>query len=324
MNPTERTVLVTGAAGFIGSHLTDSLLEDGRRVVGVDCLSDYYDPEIKRGNLRGASRKEAFEFHERNILDMDLDPVLDRVDAVFHLAAQAGVRASWGKEFEEYVTQNIRATQHLLESIKDHDRNPPVVMASSSSVYGIPASLPMNEEMRAAPFSPYGVTKQAAENLGLLYAHNFGLRVAALRYFTVFGPRQRPDMALTRFFTWLLEEAPILVFGDGKQTRDFTYVSDVVRATRRVLAAEAFGRVYNVGRGDPVSVLTLLDRIEEVTGREPILERRPDRKGDVPHTHADVEALRRDTGWSPRVGLREGLRRQWDWIQERPLVWDAV
>ncbi len=319
-----RTLLVTGAAGFIGSHLTESLLEGGNRVLGVDPLTDYYDPAIKRDNLRAALEHEAFEFREQNVLDLDPSELLDGVDAVFHLAAQAGVRASWGEEFDEYVNQNIRATQYLLESLKNHEENPPVVLASSSSVYGIPDSLPMHEGMRAAPFSPYGVTKQAAENLGLLYGRNFGLRVVALRYFTVYGPRQRPDMALTRFFTWLLEDQPVTVFGDGEQTRDFTFVGDVVRATRRVLEREAFGNVFNVGRDDPISVLELLDLIEEVIGRRVARERRSDRKGDVPDTHADIDAIREETGWSPRVDLREGLRRQWEWIRESPRVRDAV
>lgn len=319
-----RTFLVTGAAGFIGSHLTESLLEAGNRVLGVDSLTDYYDPAIKRDNLRAVLEHEAFEFRDQNVLDLASSELLDGVDAVFHLAAQAGVRASWGEEFDEYVNQNIRTTQYLLESLKNHEGNPPVVLASSSSVYGIPDALPMHEEMRAAPFSPYGVTKQAAENLGLLYARNFGLRVVALRYFTVYGPRQRPDMALTRFFTWLLEDQPVTVFGDGEQTRDFTFVGDVVRATRGVLEREAFGNVFNVGRGDPISVLELLDLIEEVTGREVARQRRPDRKGDVPHTHADIDAIRREIGWTPRVDLREGLRRQWDWIRESPRVRNAV
>lgn len=324
MNLEDRTLLVTGAAGFIGSHLAESLVERGNRVIGVDCLTDYYDPAVKQQNIRTLRESESFEFVGQNLLELELDGLLERVDAVFHLAAQAGVRASWGKEFEEYITQNIRSTQYLLESIKDHDANPPVILASSSSVYGIPDGLPMREDMKAAPYSPYGVTKQGAENLGLLYGHNFGLRVVALRYFTVYGPRQRPDMAITRFMSWLMEDEPITVFGDGSQTRDFTYVEDVVRATESVLESEVFGRVFNVGGGDPVSLGDLLDLLEDVTGKEVRRERQPERKGDVPDTHADITEIQQATGWGPSVSLSEGLRRQWEWIQDHPLVRDAV
>jgi UDP-glucose 4-epimerase len=314
------TVLVTGAAGFIGSHLTEDLLEGGVEVHAVDCLTDYYDPVIKQSNLSRFEDHPGCHVHRTNILNLDFSTLLPKLDAVFHMAAQAGVRASWGSEFNEYVEQNIRATQRLLEAMKNHTPNVPMVLASSSSVYGVPDQLPMHETMRPEPYSPYGVTKLAAENLGMLYNQNFDLPVVVHRFFTVYGPRQRPDMAFSRFLTWVYRNAEITVYGDGKQTRDFSYVKDVTRAVIESLNQEVFGEVYNIGGGNRVSVNETLEMIEEVSDREVRSRNEPMPEGDVPHTDADTSKIREDLGWEPEHTLREGLSRQWEWIRENPDV----
>lgn len=310
-----RCFLVTGAAGFIGSHLCERLLQEGGEVVGVDCFTDYYPPSIKRSNLEALEDTERFRLTEENILDLPLEQTLAGVDGVFHQAAQAGVRSSWGSEFDEYVRQNIQATQYLLEGLKNHAPECPLVMASSSSVYGTPDELPMHEEMRLRPYSPYGVTKLASENLGSLYHQNFGLPVVSLRYFTVYGPRQRPDMAFTRFLTWIHEDVPITVFGDGEQTRDFTYVTDAVDANMVCMRQEPFGRIYNVGGGQNASINEIIGLMESITGREVRRKTAPSQKGDVPHTEADTRGIRSDLSWSPEVSLHGGLEHQWTWIR---------
>ncbi len=324
MKTENNSFMVTGAAGFIGSHLAEKLVEKGNHVYGVDCLTDYYPPRLKKNNLNGLLSADNFEFMEKNILDLDLPELLAEVDAVFHQAAQAGVRASWGEEFNTYIDQNIRATQFLLEGIKNSSPETPLIMASSSSVYGVPDSLPMREDMRQKPYSPYGVTKLAAENLGLLYCNNFDLPVVALRYFTVYGPRQRPDMAFSRFLTWIHRGDTIDIYGDGTQSRDFTYVADIVRANLRCLEKESFGEVFNVGGGQRATLNELLDLLEEICGENVNKDYQEFKSGDVPHTAADTSALRDKTGWSPRVSLREGLKKQWDWICDSPEFRGAI
>jgi UDP-glucose 4-epimerase len=318
------TVLVTGAAGFIGSHLTEDLLAQGVEVHGVDCLTDYYSPGIKRSNIQHFEGHPDFTFHEENIVDLDLASLLPKVDAVFHMAAQAGVRASWGSEFDEYVDQNIRATQKLLEAMKNHTPDVPMVLASSSSVYGIPEEMPMHEDMKPNPYSPYGVTKLATENLGMLYNQNFDLPVVAHRFFTVYGPRQRPDMAFSRFLTWVYRGEKITVYGDGSQTRDFSYVKDVTRAVIESLKQEAFGEVYNIGGGNRVSVTKTLETIEAVSGETVHTRNEPMPEGDVPHTDADTSKIREDLGWEPSHTLEEGLARQWEWIRGEPAVRESI
>jgi UDP-glucose 4-epimerase len=316
--------LVTGAAGFIGSHLCEHLVHQGAVVVGLDCLTDYYSPDIKRGNLESLVDCQNFSFREENIVDVDLESLLSQVDGVFHLAAQAGVRASWGSEFDEYIDQNIRATQKLLEAAKNETPQLPIILASSSSVYGIPTELPMNEDMRPDPYSPYGVTKLASEHLGRIYYQNFDLPVVAHRFFTVFGPRQRPDMAFSRFLTWVYRDEPIIVYGGGEQTRDFTYVGDVASALILSLEKERFGSVYNVGGGNRASVNETLNTIEEVADESVKRIEKPMPDGDVPHTDADTTRIREDLDWDPSVSLHEGLRRQWDWIVDAPAVRESI
>lgn len=324
MQLNNKNFLVTGAAGFIGSHLCESLIEEGANVLGVDCFTDYYSPEIKRQNINNLLDEDNFRLQEDNILSLKFEETLDEVDAIFHLSAQAGVRASWGSEFDEYVDQNIRATQYLLEAVKTHDPTCPVILASSSSVYGIPRKLPMKEDMRPDPYSPYGVTKLAAENLGMLYSQNFDLSVVSHRFFTVFGPRQRPDMAFTRFLTWVYRDEPITVFGDGEQSRDFSFVRDVTNALELSLKKESFGKIFNVGGGNRATVNETIETIESVSGKSVKTLSEPMPEGDVPHTDADTSRIRDELGWTPEVSLKDGLKKQWDWVSEYPVVRDSV
>jgi len=307
-------VVVTGAAGFIGSHLTESLLADGHEVTGVDAFTDYYPRPIKERNLEKSRSHGKFRLVEGRLQDLDLRPLLDGVDRVFHLAAQAGVRASWGREFSHYTDHNVLATQRLLEAARAAG-GPRVVYASSSSVYGDAPTLPLSEEARCEPVSPYGVSKLAAEHLGVLYHRNFGLPVVSLRYFTVYGPRQRPDMAFHRFLKAARDAEPIHLYGDGGQTRDFTFVSDIVAATRAAADSGRPGSVYNVGGGERVVLSDVLRQIEGVTGRRLTIVRDEVQKGDMRDTFADTTAARRDLGFRSTVALAQGLEREWEWIR---------
>lgn len=307
--------IVTGAAGFIGSTLSERLLKEGHRVVGVDCITDYYNPTIKRDHLAHLTQHSGFEFLETNILKMDLARALDGAKAVFHLAAQAGVRASWGKTFESYIEHNIHATQVLLEAVKE--RPIPVVYASSSSVYGDAESLPTRESDLPKPVSPYGVTKLAAEHLCNLYCKNFQVPSRSLRFFTVYGPRQRPDMAFHKFIKSALKGQAITLFDDGEQTRDFTFVDDIVSA---LIAASEKGRaggIYNLGGGSRISVNGVIEMLGRVLNRPIKVERLGAQKGDVRHTCADTSAAQSDLGYQPSVSLEEGLRREAEWIESR-------
>ena len=307
-------VVVTGAAGFIGSHLTESLLADGHEVTGVDAFTDYYPRSTKERNLEKSRSHRAFRLVEGRLQDLDLRPVLEDAGQVFHLAAQAGVRASWGREFAYYTDHNVLATQRLLEAARAAG-GPRVVNASSSSVYGETPTLPLREDARCEPISPYGVSKLAAEHLAVLYQRNFGLPVVSLRYFTVYGPRQRPDMAFHRFLKAARDGDSIHVFGDGGQTRDFTFVSDIVAATRAAADSGRPGRVYNVGGGERVVLSDVLGQIEAVTGRRLTVIRDEVQKGDMRDTFADTTAARRDLGFRSTVPLTKGLEREWAWIQ---------
>jgi nucleoside-diphosphate-sugar epimerase len=306
------TCLVTGVAGFIGSHLAERLLADGHRVIGVDCFTDYYAREIKETNLSGLRTSPGFEFIEAD-LRMDLAVLLDGVDYVFHQAAQAGVRASWGASFAVYTDLNILATQRLLEAARQATALKKMVCASSSSVYGDSDALPLREDSPAWPVSPYGVTKLASEHLARLYATEHGVPTVSLRYFTVYGPRQRPDMAFCKFVRAIYAGEEITQYGDGEQTRDFTYVSDAVQANVLAAAHGAPGSVYNIGGGSRVTLKECLALLERVTGH-PVRVRRMDaQQGDMRHTWADTTAARRDLGFEARVSLEEGLRAEAEW-----------
>jgi UDP-glucose 4-epimerase len=306
--------VVTGAAGFIGSHLCERLLELGHDVVGIDSFSDYYDRARKEQNLEASSAHPKFTFHELDLVEADLRGALRGANFVYHLAGQPGVRPSWGGQFDRYVRDNILATQRLLEGLKETpiDR---LVFAGSSSVYGDAEMFPTKESALPQPVSPYGVTKLAAEHLAMLYTKNFGLPAVSVRYFTVYGPRQRPDMAFARFMEALVDGEPIEVFGDGEQTREFTYVSDAVEGTIKAATADVVGQVFNLGGGSRVSVNRVLATLEDISRLEARRQTLPDAPGDPRHTGASINLARERLGWEPRVSLREGLTKQWQWFQ---------
>ena len=305
--------LVTGAAGFIGSTLTDRLLADGVRVTGVDAFTDYYDVSLKRRNIAAALAHQGFELLELDLGAADLAP-LPEVDVVFHNAAQPGVRASWGREFAAYTQHNVLPTQRLLERYK-RSKLERIIYASSSSIYGDAESYPTSEAMLPRPFSPYGVTKLAGEHLALLYGRNFGLPVAALRYFTVYGPRQRPDMAFHRFCRAMLANEPITVYGDGLQSRDFTFVADAVEANVRAWKRAAPQGVYNVGGGSQVEVLEAISLLEKSLGRKARVNLEPRPAGDPLRTRADATRLAADLGYATAVGIADGLAAQAEWAR---------
>jgi len=309
------TSLVTGAAGFIGSHLCERLLLEGHAVIGLDVFSDYYPRPLKAANLAPLLAHPQFRFLEQDLTRADLAPIAAEADHIFHQAGQPGVRPSWGKDFDVYVDCNIRATQRLLEACKGSARLRRLVFASSSSVYGDTHDLPLRERSLPQPFSPYGVTKLAAEHLCGLYHANHGVPTVALRYFTVYGPRQRPDMGFNKFIQAALQDRPIPVYGDGEQTRDFTYVADAVEANWLALQPAAVGKVFNIGGGSRVSVNQVLATLEEILGRPIRRERGPSQPGDVRHTLADTSLARDLLGFLPRVSLREGLANEVAWLR---------
>lgn len=305
--------LVTGAAGFIGSHLTERLVSEGHLVRAVDCLTPYYVVDQKMGNLSAIRGLHACEVVEADLRTCDLASMLDGIDVVFHQAGQPGVRASWASGFDAYVEHNIRATQRLLEAV----RTVPIrrfVFASSSSVYGNAPSYPTSEDDLPRPQSPYGVTKLAAEHLCRVYASNWGVPTVSLRYFTVYGPRQRPDMAMHRLVEAALGDRPFPMYGDGEQVRDFTYVDDVVRANVLAVSAEVpAGTVVNVAGGTRSSLLEIIGLIEELVGRPVPLDHRSAEPGDVIRTGGSTERAGRLLGWRPEVSLRQGLEAQVAW-----------
>jgi len=307
-----RNVLVTGAAGFIGSHLAEALLAEGSRVTGVDCLTDFYSREAKRSNLKALLSNPLFTFVEADLNSGGWS--VEGAEVVFHLAAQPGVRDSWGEGFSTYLRNNLQATQKVLDACVSADPRPRVVFASSSSVYGDGARLPAREDDPKAPASPYGVTKLTAELLCGAYVRAYDLDVTMVRPFTVYGPRQRPDMAFSRFIAALAEGKPAEIYGDGSQTRDFTFVSDVVSAFMLAARNGRKGVVYNIGGGQRAPLLRCLEMIANSLGVELETVQKPRAKGDVSDTHADISLARSHLGYSPSVGLEEGIERQVRWV----------
>ena len=305
--------LVTGAAGFIGSHVAEALINRGYRVRGVDAFVDFYPRAVKEANLTALRRSSAFVFLQTDLCTADLQVLLGGVDYVFHLAAQAGVRTSWGAGFPSYVANNVLATQRLLEQAsKSGVRR--VIYASSSSVYGDAVALPAREDSLPSPISPYGVTKLAAEHLCRLYTTEHGLPTVSLRYFTVYGPRQRPDMAFHKFIRAILRGETITVYGDGEQSRDFTYVGDTVAATIAAMERGRPGACYNVGGGSRVTVNTVLQTLERLAGKQVRVDYRRHQPGDAAHTAADTRAAHEDLGFVPRWQLTDGLRAEMEWL----------
>jgi nucleoside-diphosphate-sugar epimerase len=306
-------VLVTGCAGFLGSHLTESLLADGAEVVGLDCFTPYYPRVIKEGNMAPFRDHPAFSFHELDLSADALEGSLEGVTTIYHLAAQPGVRLSFAS-FDEYLRHNLHATQRLLETSVDRALDA-FVYASSSSVYGATRTFPTPESAERMPVSPYGITKLATEELAKTYGRNNGIHTVGLRYFTAYGPRQRPDMAMTRFVTRALRGEPLPVFGDGLQLRDFTYVGDVVAGTRLAAAHGHAGLAYNIGGGNTTNVLEVVELLEDLLGAPVPVEHMPASRGDARHTHADGARAAEHLGFEPSTSLREGLAAQLDWLR---------
>ena len=305
--------VVTGAAGFIGSHVAALLAERGFDVTGVDCFTDYYSREQKTANLATLAHFPRFQFVEAALQTANLDALLDGATHVFHLAAQAGVRRSWGTDFSIYTSHNVDATQRLLEAVKSR-QIARFVYASSSSVYGDLVALPMREEALLHPVSPYGVTKLAAEHLCYLYYANYQVPTVSLRYFTVYGPRQRPDMAFHKFIRATLTGQAITIYGDGEQTRDFTFVADAARATVAAGDRGRPGAVYNIGGGSRVTINSVLDRLAAITGRTLDVRREDPQKGDMRDTFADTTRAREDLDFRPAYGLEAGLTAEYEWL----------
>ena len=305
--------LVTGCAGFVGSHLAERLVADGHHVLGVDAFTDYYATSLKERNVEGLAGRPAFRLVRGNLLELDLPALFDGVDVVFHLAAQAGVRPSWGSAFQVYTDWNVLATQRLLEAARGRPLQR-FVYASSSAVYGR-SPLPLHEEGPTRPLSPYGVSKLAAEHLCGLYAEAHGVPTVSLRYFTVYGPRQRPDMAFHRFIRALRAGRPIPVFGDGRQTRDFTFVGDIVAATCQAAdAAVSPGTVLNVAGGSRIELGAAIEELAQLTGRPARLVPATGAPGEMPHTYADIRQAAERLGWRPKTTLAEGLREEIAWV----------
>lgn len=308
-------ILVTGVAGFIGSHLAEKLVKDGYEVRGVDSFLDYYPRPVKEHNLAGLLGNKSFELIESDLLDTDLHKLLDGVEAVFHQAAIAGVRSSWGMRFDEYVRNNILGTQLLLEASKEM-RLKKFIYASSSSVYGDSDELPIKETSPVRPVSPYGVTKLSGEQLAYLYYKGYGVPVVSLRYFTVYGPRQRPDMAFHKFLKAVILGGEIEVYGTGEQTRDFTFISDAVDANIAAFSGGVNGESYNVGGGSRIKLIDCIRIIEEISGKKAKLSFGESQRGDARHTYADVSKAERDFRFSPAVGIREGLTEHYNWLKK--------
>jgi UDP-glucuronate 4-epimerase len=302
-------VLVTGAAGFIGSHLAEAVARGGREVIALDCLTDYYDPSLKRENLGGR------ELVDLDLARDDLGPVLDGVDLVYHLAGQPGVRASFGPDFELYVRRNVVATERVFEAAAA--RGVRVVYASSSSVYGDAEAYPTPEETVPRPISPYGVTKLACEHLAHALARTVGLDAVGLRYFTVYGPRQRPDMAFARLLEAIASGGSFPLYGDGGASRSFTYVVDAVAATVAAADRGRSGEIYNVGGGEEATMAEVIALAEQVSGRAAVIEHHGAASGDVRRTCADTTKAQRELGVTATTALRDGVRAQWEWAAAR-------
>lgn len=309
--------IVTGAAGFIGSHLIEALLAEEKTVLGIDEFNDYYDPKLKWNNLAGVLEHPQFKLVQANILDLNWTGLLADVEVVFHQAAQAGVRASWGQTFHRYTERNLNATQAILEGAKEAKQLKRLVYASSSSIYGDAERLPTSESTCPKPISPYGITKLAGEQLCWQYHRNFGVPATALRYFTVYGPRQRPDMAFHKFLKMALADEAIPIYGDGQQTRDFTFVGDAVAANlAAAVVPQAVGEAFNIGGGSRVALTGILAVMEETIGTPLRRSYLSKACGDARHTAADITKACSILGYDPQMNLEEGLSRQWKWIRE--------
>jgi nucleoside-diphosphate-sugar epimerase len=310
------THIVTGVAGFIGSHLAETILLQGDRIIGVDQINDYYDIKQKKANVAHLKQYSGFKFTEDDIQKLDWLKLLQDVDVIYHQAAQAGVRASWGDSFRHYTERNINATQVILEAARKANSLQRFVYASTSSVYGNAETMPTDETVPPQPVSPYGITKLAAERMCWLYHQNFNVPITALRYFTVYGPRQRPDMAFHKFFKAAIKNEAISIYGDGQQTRDFTFVSDVVAANLAAATVpEAVGEIFNIGGGSRAVLMDVLATMETVIGHPIKKEYVARARGDARHTSADISKAKSILGYNPQVPLAKGLAKEWEWVK---------
>lgn len=306
--------LVTGCAGFIGSHLCEALIDRGFEVIGIDCFTKYYDRILKEKNLSSLLLCKDFTFVEEDLIETPLELYLKDVDYVFHQAGQPGVRGSWGQQFDKYVKNNINVTQRLLEAVKDSDIKK-FVYASSSSVYGNIDVLPMKESQLPRPFSPYGVTKLAAEQLCNLYYENYGVPIVSLRYFTVYGPRQRPEMSMSTFIKAMLYNKKLSIYGDGNQRRDFTYIDDIVKANLLAMTPSVEGEVFNVGSNSPIKLMEIIKILEKIIGKKAKLEFMSRQDGDVRDTYADIRKIKETLGFETSMDIERGLANQVDYIK---------
>ena len=307
-------VLITGAAGFVGSSLAERLVREGYKVKGIDSFVEYYPRTTKEKNLEFLLTQSNFEFIESDLNVCDLDELISGSEYIFHQAAQAGVRASWGDYFKSYCDNNVLATQKLLDAVRKNGKIKKVVFASSSSIYGDAESFPTHESILPKPVSPYGVTKLASEHLMSLYASQFALPTVSLRYFTVYGPRQRPDMAFNRFISRALRQEEIEVYGDGSQSRDFTYIDDIVEAN--ILAAKNGkpGSIYNIGGGTQATINQVLEIISAEIPLTKVVNKER-QAGDARHTGADTKKARLELSFTPKVRLEDGIKQEITWLR---------
>ena len=318
------TALITGVAGFIGSSLAEKLLKDNFKVVGIDSFTNYYSPRIKEKNIENCLKHPNFSLIRQDLDTLDLSTAVEKVEYFFHLSAQPGVRASWGKEFSTYVKNNISVTQKILESLKNNSDLKKFVFASSSSVYGAQSNIMNEESSLTRPVSPYGVTKLAAENLANLYFKNYGVPTISLRYFTVYGPKQRPDMALTRFFYSIIKEKKLTIFGNGEQTRDFTYIDDIVNATINTATSDHVGEILNIGGGSVFSLMHIIEFMKEITEKELEIDFKKEQKGDVKHTSADISKSERLINYKSNTDIKYGLAQQYEYIKNHLNLYDGI
>jgi len=309
------TAVVTGVAGFIGSQLAERLLQENFKVIGIDNFTDYYPKKIKENNLKECLKNKNFSFMVKDIIEIDLLPLFQKSQYLFHLAAQPGVRSSWGSQFELYVKENILVTQRILEHAKAANSFKQIIVASSSSVYGKQEGKMNEKNTFTKPISPYGVTKLAAENLCCIYAENYNLPITTLRYFTVYGPRQRPEMAFMQFIKAALTNSKLTVYGDGLQTRDFTYIDDVVKASISCIENNTSHEILNIGGGLAMSINDILRLIIDISQIELKVLYAHKQKGDVIHTEADISKAMKVINYHPQTKIKEGLTRQVEFVK---------
>ena len=309
------TVVITGVAGFIGSHIAEKLLHDNFKVIGIDSFTTYYSKKIKKNNLKKCLKNKNFSFINKDLIETNLLPLFKKSQHLFHLAAQPGVRSSWGTQFETYVKENILVTQQILEYAKIAKSFKTIVMASSSSVYGEQKGKMNEENTFTKPISPYGVTKLAAENLCCIYAENYNLPITSLRYFTVYGPRQRPEMAFMQFIKAILTDREIAVYGDGSQTRDFTYIDDIIDASISCIESNLSQEILNIGGGFVVSINDILKLLMNISQTELKISYTPKQKGDVIHTEADISKAVRLIDYKPKTKIKDGLIQEFTYVK---------